>query len=345
MDELRNLPVHHPASEIAVDGYEKAHLFGGQPELNKNTSKSDLEYSRKLGAMAAADGETIVSGGARGVDEAAMLGALEVEGTVIGVLANGLLRACSSAKYRRHLMDNNLVLISPFYPDAGFNVGNAMQRNKYIYSLADAAMVVHSGASGGTWTGAKENLRKQWVPLWVKQTDDAAAGNAAIVEAGGCWVSGDINAIDFPKFFVVGALPSEAEDDLFASQPEEEERQFALTQTLPKAEVSPDSAVKSDLESATDITSVQAAQVREVDAGDRGKASECEQIDFYDFFLMKAEQLCSDSAKTAQELAELLAVNKTQINAWLKQAAADGKMQKLSKPVRYEWSKQESLML
>ena len=38
-------------------------------------------------------------------------------------------------------MDNNLVLISPFYPDAGFNVGNAMQRNKYIYCLSDAAMV------------------------------------------------------------------------------------------------------------------------------------------------------------------------------------------------------------
>ena len=53
--------------------------------------------------MAAEDGESIVSGGARGVDETAMLGALEVEGTVIGILANGLLRACSSAKYRRHL--------------------------------------------------------------------------------------------------------------------------------------------------------------------------------------------------------------------------------------------------
>jgi hypothetical protein len=45
------------------------------------------------------------------------------------------------------------------------------------------------------------------------------------------------------------------------------------------------------------------------------------------------------------ELAELLAVNKTQINAWLKQAVADGKIQKLSRPVRYEWGKQESLML
>ena len=49
-----------------------------------------------LGVKASQTGENIISGGARGVDESAMLGALEVEGTVIGILANGLLRACSS---------------------------------------------------------------------------------------------------------------------------------------------------------------------------------------------------------------------------------------------------------
>ncbi|WP_419638186.1 DNA-processing protein DprA, partial [Thiolapillus sp.] len=132
----------------------------------------DLAYSRDLGALAAGNGYSIVSGGARGVDEAAMLGALEAEGTVIGVLANNLLRACSSARYRKYLMANNLVLISTFYPEAGFNAGNAMQRNKYIYCLSDAAMVVHSGEKGGTWNGAFENIRKQWTPLWVKRSSD-----------------------------------------------------------------------------------------------------------------------------------------------------------------------------
>ena len=54
---------------------------------------------------------------------------------------------------------------------------------------------------------------------------------------------------------------------------------------------------------------------------------------------------CKTLRLAKSELAELLAVNKTQITAWLKQAVADGKMQKLSKPLRYEWGKQESLML
>jgi predicted Rossmann fold nucleotide-binding protein DprA/Smf involved in DNA uptake len=75
-------------------------------------------------------------------------------------------------------------MLSPFYPEAGFSAGSAMARNKYIYCLADAAVVVHSGTSGGTWNGALENLEKQWVPTWVKRTGDQAAGNAAIQKRG-----------------------------------------------------------------------------------------------------------------------------------------------------------------
>ena len=55
-----------------------------------------------------------------------MLGALESQGTAVGVLADSLLRAATSAKYRRGLMGKNLVLVSPFSPEAQFNVGNAM---------------------------------------------------------------------------------------------------------------------------------------------------------------------------------------------------------------------------
>ena len=133
-----------------------------------------------------------MSGGARGIDEAAMQGALAHEGTGIGVLADSLLRAATSAKYRKALMANNLVLISPFNPEAGFDVGNAMSRNKYIYCLADAAVVVSSTKNkGGTWNGAIENLRQKWVPLWVKSSSESSSGNAELVRQGGRWLPGD----------------------------------------------------------------------------------------------------------------------------------------------------------
>ena len=84
-----------------------------------------------------------------------MLGALQSEGTSIGVMANNLLRASTFEKYREHLRSGNLILVSPFSPEAGFNVGNAMSRNKCIYCLSDAAVAVNSEPQkGGTWYGA-----------------------------------------------------------------------------------------------------------------------------------------------------------------------------------------------
>jgi len=156
---------------------------------SRNAREDDLRYTSNLGAGIAKDGLSVVSGGAQGVDETSMLGALEADGTVIGILADSLLRAATSAKYRKGLLSKNLVLASPFNPEAGFNVGNAMARNKYIYCLADAAIVVTtSKESGGTWNGAIENLKYGWVSLWIRENPDPGSGNAALVERGARWL-------------------------------------------------------------------------------------------------------------------------------------------------------------
>ena len=60
---------------------------------SRNAEDDDLEYSRRLGRLATNSGWSVVSGGARGVDEAAMLGALEAGGTSIGMLDKNLLQA------------------------------------------------------------------------------------------------------------------------------------------------------------------------------------------------------------------------------------------------------------
>ena len=60
-----------------------------------------------------------------------------------------------------------------------------MGRNKYIYSLADAAVVVTSAmSSGGTWSGAIENLKRRWIPLWVRPSADEMSGNTALIRQG-----------------------------------------------------------------------------------------------------------------------------------------------------------------
>ena len=81
-------------------------------------------------------------------------------------------RAALNRENRAVLMDGKLVLVSPYDPAAGFNVGNAMQRNKLIYGLADAALVVSSDfEKGGTWAGAVEQLEKlRLSTIYVRST-------------------------------------------------------------------------------------------------------------------------------------------------------------------------------
>ncbi len=304
---------------------------------SRNATEQDLAYSRDLGALAAGNGYSIVSGGARGVDEAAMLGALEAEGTVIGVLADNLLRTCSTARYRKYLMANNLALISTFYPEAGFNAGNAMQRNKYIYCLSDAAMVVHSGEKGGTWNGALENVKKQWVPLWVKCTSDPTAGNAAIVKAGALWAPDSVREIDFSSLFSVATADAGADEDLFskvAGEVNEDSTDYLNEQ--PEEPVSaPETTIENGPEHDVNTGTADA------DAGRReppeASSRQADNLDFYDLFLMKAESLCSDAPKATDELAEILGLNKTQLNVWLKRAVSEEKLKKLARPVRYQW--------
>lgn len=345
---------------------------------------ADLDYTTELGKLVSLQGNSIVSGGAKGVDETAMLAALDVEGTVIGVLVDSLLRATSSTRYRKHLMNNNLVLISPFNPEAGFNAGHAMQRNKYIYCLADVAVAVHSGKDGGTWEGAIENLKHEWVPLWVKSTDDPAAGNAGLVAKGASWLSADITQVDLDTL-MQSRVQKVEEPDLFSSfdsvdaqvdsiempaaEPEVQPEPEPFVQTdegegndKAIAELEPGSTQKTLIELTADDSEAKqqpvAETVVEVPIVEIQLSEEVDEtvseaslpvppmtdISFYELFLAKLQPLLSGAPQSVDELVEALGINKAQLNTWLAQAVEDKKIKKNNKPVSYEWVKQTSLI-
>jgi DNA processing protein len=145
---------------------------------SRNVTPELLTYTERIGQLAANAQQTVVSGGARGTDQASMRGALEVGGRVVGMLADSLERAALNREYRSPLMEGQLVLVSPYDPMTGFNVGNAMQRNKLIYALADAALVINSDyQKGGTWAGAVEQLTTlRLVPVFVRSRGEIGKG-------------------------------------------------------------------------------------------------------------------------------------------------------------------------
>lgn len=273
-----------------------------------------VAYTERIGELAASARCTLVSGGARGIDQAAMRGALEAGGKVAGVLADKLERAAMVRDHRAALMDGRLVLISPYDPAAGFNVGHAMQRNKLIYALADAALVVNSDYQrGGTWAGAVEQLEKwRFVPVYVRSTGEVGRGLEALRNRGGLpWPEPTT-----PEAFME-AVRAPVPVDL------REGGQESLPLHGPcKPEPSPVQDPPPDRSPPPDEPA-------------HGQAA-TERTPAEELFAKIRELLARmDTAKTDSEVAEELQVSKTQAQQWLRRLVEEGVLEKLSRPVRY----------
>ena len=159
-------------------------------------------YTLDIGAIVAKSDLALISGGARGIDQSAMNGALRNGGKVVGVTADSLEKTVLSTGSREALHDKMLLLLCPYDPSAGFNVGNAMQRNKVIYALSDAALIVNvEYKKGGTWNGAVEQLNKyNQIPLFVRTGEGDQKGCLGLIELGAInWEPPDnsLSLIDF----------------------------------------------------------------------------------------------------------------------------------------------------
>lgn len=334
---------------------------------SRDASESALSFTRVLAARCANEGLAVVSGGARGVDAASMQGVTEAGGYCVGVLASDLLKTSVNRQNRIGLQEGRLVLVSPFYPEARFNAGNAMGRNRYIYTLADQALVIDSALeSGGTWAGAVENLKHGWVPLYVR-TPGEAAGNAALVAKGALPFTVPEDSpdtlIDVFGAQAVGQRPPESETAVQRSflAPESGAPAEAAPTELPPVAVHQGLLVQPKPEELavqlTVVTDFLAVSAVDDFSDTTGTAIEKPPVtekpvsvvssgfvlDMYADFSSKLASLLSGVALSEEEIATQLRIEKSQAKAWLKRASEDGLVDKLKKPVRYMLSSQGSL--
>lgn len=170
-------------------------LFGAGPPASlqlpgiavvgsRDVDDDGLAWASDFGRRCADEGVAVVSGAARGADITAMTGALAHGGVAIGVTVDPLDRLVQRRDLRVPISDELLTLVTPFHPSARWHAGNAMRRNRLIYALSRAAVVVASSVEkGGTRSGALENLQAGWVPLHVR--DDGSRGNRRLISEGG----------------------------------------------------------------------------------------------------------------------------------------------------------------
>lgn len=338
----------HSAPPLLYGAGDKALLEAGGLAIigSRDASAEALEFTRDVAGRCATVGMPVVSGGARGVDAAAMQGATEAGGCCVGVLAADLLKTSVNRQNRIGINEGKLVLVSPFYPEAGFNAGNAMGRNRYIYVLADQALVIDSALrSGGTWEGAVENLQHGWVPMYVRSPGEGA-GNAALIAQGGRpFTAEDAVRESLVEFFEVSAATAAT---TVADAPASQTSLPLVSEQPVEYEVSAETPapIESIAEKTPQVEPAAAPQV--VSETVVPLESTCANghdanLDMFADFASRLPTVFAGGPLTEEDLAAALHLEKAQAKVWLKRACETGVVEKLKKPVRYALGRQSTL--
>lgn len=292
---------------------------------SRNISERAILATRQIGILCVQNGIQLISGGARGVDSEGMQTVLENGGSVIGFVADSLLKMSVNGKYRQGLKEQRVVLVTANDPKTPFNVGNAMARNKFVYCLSDWTLVIASSYNeGGTWAGATENLKHKWVPLFVRKDVDVPEGNYRLIDKGAIAISPE--SFSSPEKFM----------RVLKNAPGIENKPCVVCDLA-----TPYSSVNNDVNEykmSAVISQPEVILINEM--ADNLIVEKPEQSD-HDLFPIVWPSIEKElaEAKTDKELADCFNVELKQMRAWLSMAIKKGDIKKLSKPIRYVRSK------
>jgi DNA processing protein len=151
-----------------------------------------LQFTEHMAKKSVKEFKVVVSGFAKGVDKQALDSTIEANGKSIIVLPQGILTFQSGfKKYYEPIVNGDVLVLSTFFPKAGWEVGLAMARNIYIYGLAKEIIVSETENSGGTWEGALNGLKRER-QIFVRQPEISEKNaNNKLIELGAIPLSND----------------------------------------------------------------------------------------------------------------------------------------------------------
>jgi len=291
---------------------------------SRNVDQDGEAFAISIARICAANGHTVVSGGARGVDQISMNSAISAGGKAIGVLAENLLRKSLEREARKAIAQGQLLLLSPYHPNAKFTVGTAMARNKVIYGIADHTLVVSAELQkGGTWAGAEEELKRpNHRPVFVRLDGKEPSGNKKLLKMGAITWPFELGS-DSLTDVLVASIANRANGT--SDQMEKQQVLFDVSET-----VEPD-VVLQELPEQTLISSATVAL-----EDNRGGTDFADEVYLAVLPFIKA---CADEPRTVAEYSRRLDVIVSQVKKWLERALADGLLEKQQNPVRFSLKK------
>ena len=150
---------------------EKLYFIGTLPDTRVPTvaivgTRKPTAYGREVTTRLASDlaqkGVVIMSGLALGVDTIAHKAALEVGGTTIAVLANGLpgIYPASNRQLASDIVAHAGAILSEYEPDTPARQYRFLERNRIVSGLSDAIVITEASARSGTMSTAARALEQ-----------------------------------------------------------------------------------------------------------------------------------------------------------------------------------------
>ncbi|MFI3272142.1 MAG: DNA-processing protein DprA [Pseudomonadota bacterium] len=323
-------------------------LGGGLAVVGSRTVDDDaMVFTQHVGKLCAHNGMPVVSGCAKGVDQIAMQSALQCGGYSIGIVADALLKRSVEQMHRKAIARGSLLLLSPHNPTTPFAAWAAMDRNKLIYAMADYGLVVRADLeTGGTWGGAREELKREHgCPLFVRENHEAA-GNVKLIQLGALpWpldVQDDALAAQLQQCMTQKKrIKRQSEPSLFdflAPQDDVPVQKVHDLQSNHDVQSSSDVSIRDDENTTADEnTRDDGNTTTDVNINVDANTTADENATIYDIvlpFIIQALET-SPHALSSDELCTRLDIHKTQLSIWLNKALDDKKIQKCMRPVRY----------
>lgn len=289
---------------------------------SRKVEEVHIEFTKKLVQQAVSENLIIYSGGAKGIDDISQKEAFLRGGSYVSFLADSLEKKIKNKEVRENIESGRVLLITSSKPDAGFQVGLAMNRNKYIYASSKATFVIASDYNkGGTWNGAIENMRHNWTKTFVKQ-DSKSKGIQELIKLGA-------NPIE--KIEGVNLLSLIDNSKNIKTYNEENFEQIGidtLIQLNNQNDLNKEAKyenTKIEYNTEEDDYKLKNTLVQE---------KEVINFDLYNHVIDIILEVLKEE-KNLDELSEILNVKKSQLREWINRGIDSNKIKKLSKPVRY----------
>lgn len=154
---------------------------------SSSPSRGGARIARTLGQALGEAGWMIVSGMAKGIDQAGHRGALESGGSTAAFLPQGMLDYRVAPMLREFAHQEQFLILSSWPPTAGWSGSLAVRRDVQIAQAADGLVAVEMSARGGGTRYTVNFARERQRPVWTLQyprIPRQALGNTWLLRTG-----------------------------------------------------------------------------------------------------------------------------------------------------------------